>query len=222
MKKSQLSKFIILRTLANTLILGSLVFLIISFWPLLKGEFVFYWRRFRGIEYQLRESAQPPQSPPPISTLKARPPLTITPKSTAFGVAIEKINVNAPIVAEVDTTDRAAYMEALRRGVAHAKDTATPDQVGNVYLFAHSTLNFWEYGEYATVFTLLHQVEPGDRIVLFYRGGRFDYRVTEKEIVPGFDLTPLKRESSRQVLTIQTCDPPGTTLRRLIITAEQV
>ncbi len=221
MQKSQLSKFIILRTLANALILGSLTFLSISLYPLLKNEFLYYYRRFRGIEYTLEESTSLPliENPP----LADRPePLTIVPASTDFGIVIEKIGVNAPIVPDVDTTSHAAYMEAMRHGVAHAKDTAKPDEVGNVYLFAHSTLNFWEFGPYATVFTTLHQLVPGDRIVIFYQGKRYDYRVREKEIVPGFDTNPLDRSSSRRILTLQTCDPPGTTWRRLIIIAELV
>jgi sortase A len=213
MKKTQLLKFIVWRTLANALIGGSLTFLAISLWPLLSSEFFYYYRQLR----------QPQPQPSLFNTLAAQPtPLKVEPVSKDFGIIIEKIGVNAPIVADVDTTSNAAYMEALRYGVAHAKDTAKPNEVGNVYLFAHSTLNFWEYGPYATVFTLLHQMEPGDRVVLFYQGQRYDYRVIEKEIVPGFDLTPLERKSSRRVLTLQTCDPPGTTWRRLLIIAERV
>lgn len=207
MKRIQLLKFIALRTLANALVLGSLVFLSISLYPLIKAEVLYYY------------GAQPSSSSPPASQPT---PLTVTPVSKDFGIVIEKIGVNAPVIADVDTTSNAAYMEALRHGVAHAKDTAKPNEVGNIYLFAHSTLNFWEYGEYAAVFTLLHQVAPGDRVVLVYQGKQYDYRVIEKEIVPGFDLTPLERESSRSLLTIQTCDPPGTTLRRLILIAERI
>jgi sortase A len=139
--------------------------------------------------------------------------------SKDFGIVIEKLGINAPVVADVETSSRSDYMEAMRHGVAHARGTAKPDEVGNVYLFAHSTLNFWEYGPYATVFTTLHQLAPGDRVVIFYRGKRYDYRVHQKEIVPGFDTMPLKRASTRRVLTLQTCDPPGTTWRRLIIVA---
>ena len=223
MQKSQLPKFIFLRTLANALILGSLVFLSISLYPLIKDELLYYYRRFRGIEYRLAESAETQESSALPSTPKPQPaPLTIVPVDTDFGIVIEKIGVNAPVIADVDTNSHAAYMEAMRHGVAHAKDTAKPDEIGNIYLFAHSTLNFWEFGPYATVFTTLHQLVPGDRIVLLYKGKRYDYRVVEKEIVPGFDLTPLNRESSRRVLTLQTCDPPGTTWRRLIIIAELV
>ena len=211
-------RFIFLRTLSNALILGSLTFLLISLYPLLKNEFVYYYRQFRGLEYTLEEPSAPLAENPPL--VEAPEPLTLVPASTDFWIVIEKIGVNAPIVADVDTTSREAYMEAMRSGVAHAKDTAKPDEVGNIYLFAHSTLNFWEYGEYATVFTTLHQLVPGDGIVIFYRGKRYDYRVDEKEIVPGFDLTPLSRSSSRRLLTLQTCDPPGTTWRRLIIIAE--
>lgn len=213
MNKPQV-KFILLRTTANTLILGSLAFLSISLYPLIKGEFSYYYRQFRGIEYTVEEVV--------VETRDQPPPLRITPMSTDFGIVIEKIGVNAPIVADVDTSSKEAYMDAMRYGVAHAVDTAKPDEVGNIYLFAHSTLNFWEYGEYATVFTTLHQLVPGDRVVVFYKDKRYDYRVAEKEIVPGFDLTPLTRSSSRRLLTLQTCDPPGTTWRRLIIIAELV
>ncbi len=223
MEKTQLAKFILLRTLANALILGSLTFLSISLQPLIKNEFFYYYRRFRGIEYRLAETAEIQPQPGPFSTPKAQPePLTIVPVDTDFGIVIEKLGVNAPVIPDVDTTSHAAYMEAMRYGVAHAKDTAKPDEIGNIYLFAHSTLNFWEYGEYATVFTTLHQMSPGDKIVIFYQGKRYDYRVDEKEIVPGFDTTPLDRASSRRVLTLQTCDPPGTTWRRLIIIAELI
>ncbi len=215
------AKFIILRTLANALVLGSLTFLSISFYPLVKGEFLYYYRNFRGTRYTAGE----PTTPPLVEdrSLPNQPePLTIVPVSTDFGLVIEKIGINAPIVADVDTTSHEAYMEAMRSGVAHAKDTAKPNEIGNVYLFAHSTLDFWEYGPYAAVFTTLHQLAPGDRIVVFYKGKRYDYRVDEKEIVPGFDTTPLGRASSRRILTLQTCDPPGTTWRRLIIIAELV
>ena len=218
MLRSQ-TKFIILRTLANALVLGSLTFLSISLYPLLKNEFVYYYRQFRGIEYTLEKPASSPLTEnPPLADQPE--PLTLVPTSTDFWIVIEKIGVSAPIVPDVDTTSNEAYMEAMRHGVAHAKDTAKPDEVGNIYLFAHATLNFWEYGEYATVFTTLHQLDPGDKIVVFYKGKRYDYRVDEKEVVPGFDTTPLTRSSSRRLLTLQTCDPPGTTWRRLIIIAE--
>ena len=212
------AKFVILRTLANALVLGSLTFLSISLYPLVKDEFFYYYRQFRGIEYTLEEPSAPLAENPPL--VNQPEPLTIVPVSTDFGIVIEKIGVNAPIVPDVDTTSHEAYMEAMRHGVAHAKDTAKPNEVGNVYLFAHSTLNFWEYGEYATVFTTLRQLDPGDKVVVFYKGERYDYRVAEKEIVPGFDVRPLTRSSSRRLLTLQTCDPPGTTWRRLVIVAE--
>ena len=221
MQRPQLSKFIILRTLANALVLGSLTFLSISLYPLLKSEFVYYYHHFRGIKYTLEEPAGSPLTEN-LPSADQPEPLTIVPASTDFGIVIEKIGVNAPIVADVDTTSHEAYMEAMRSGVAHAKDTAKPDQIGNVYLFAHSTLNFWEYGPYAAVFTTLHQLAPGDRIVVFYKDKRYDYLIDEKEIVPGFDMTPLTRSSSRRLLTLQTCDPPGTTWRRLIIIAELI
>jgi hypothetical protein len=39
-------------------------------------------------------------------------------------------------------------------GVAHAKGTVFPHK-GNIYLFAHSTDNWWNVGRYNAVFYLL-------------------------------------------------------------------
>jgi len=100
MTRTQLLKLIALRTLANALILGSLVFLSISLYPLIKDEVLYYYRQFRGITYTVEEEPQPQPKPSPFGTLASRPtPLKITPVSKDFGIVIEKIGANAPIVA---------------------------------------------------------------------------------------------------------------------------
>jgi sortase (surface protein transpeptidase) len=41
-----------------------------------------------------------------------------------------------------------------------------------------------------------------------------------KELLKGWDTFPLTRTTIEPILTLQTCDPPGTTLNRLVVTAK--
>jgi len=215
-------KWIAVRTISNALILGALFYFLSCFWDVIRQESLYAYWRIRGQQFTVDEVAnQNPTNGSPFADLLRQPtPLKITPISTSFGIVIEKIDVNAPIIANVPVTDKSAYLKALDNGVAQAQGTAFPGQIGNTYLFAHSALDFWNYGLYSGVFNLLHELNTGDRIVLFYKGKRYDYYVTDKEVVSGFNTDPLTRTFSTPHLTLQTCDPPGIALNRLIITAK--
>lgn len=219
-----MNQLVVLRTISNFLILTGVLFLLADFGPLVLQVAWYKIRQVRGINYTLEKvGAIPETEVSPFGVLmKKYPPIRVDPLSTEFGIVIEKIGVNAPIVANVNVASYKEYFEALKSGVAHAADSPSPGEPGNTYLFAHSALDFWNFGKYAKVFTLLGQVEAGDRIVLFYQGRRFDYLVEKKEIFKGFDLTPLLRTYAEPTLTLQTCDPPGTALNRLIVTARLV
>ena len=93
---------------------------------------------------------------------------------------------------------------------------------GNVYLFAHASLNFWDMGKYSTVFNLLRKLENKDKIHLFYNEKHFIYEVVGKEVYKGWNTYPISRPVIEPILTLQTCDPPGTTLNRMVITARLV
>lgn len=227
-KKPLPIKFIIARTISNALIIGAVVYLGLSALPIIKAEASYRFNRLRGIRYVIDEGKRVPgenQHPGAnyfLRLAKEPPPIKVKPVSYEFGIVIEKIGVNAPVVADVESSNYEEYMEALKHGVAHAKGTKKPGEVGNTYIHGHSTLNFWQMGKYATVFTLLNKVGEGDRIITFYKGKRYDYKVVKKEIFPGYDITPLLRHYDEPILTLQTCDPPGTTLNRLIVTAKLI
>ncbi|MDP1710701.1 MAG: sortase [candidate division WWE3 bacterium] len=216
-------KLFAIKLLSNILILGALVYSVSSFWDVIRQEALYAYWNLRGQKFTVDEIKEPEKPEPkgPFGALIQQPtPLKVEPKSTQFGIVIEKLGVNAPVVADVSVTDKRAYLKALETGVAHAQGTARPGQIGNTYLFAHSSLDFWNYGPYSGVFNLLRKLEVGNRIVVFYSGERFDYYVTEKQVVSGFNTNPLTRTFATPHLTLQTCDPPGTALNRLIITAE--
>ena len=55
---------------------------------------------------------------------------------------------------------------------------------------------------------------------MFYKGRRFDYIVFDKVVVNSNETTYLTNKYDKSVLTLQTCDPPGTTFRRLLVRAK--
>ncbi len=145
---------------------------------------------------------------------------TIVPVDTNFGIVIEKINANAKIVANVNPANEAQYVKALSEGVAAAYGSTPPGEPGNLYLFSHSTDAPWNIVRYNAIFYLLKELEPGDRVVIFYLGRRYDYIVYDKNIVDPTNVSYLTNRYDKPVLTLQTCDPPGTLLNRLIVRAK--
>lgn len=214
----------ILHTIANALIIGGVLLLSLSLWPTVSSEAWFWGKKIeRSIKCRMLK-VNCGQSPASLFAPLAHSPtpLKVEPVSKDFGLVIEKIGINAPVVEDVSVVERRAYMKALRHGVAHAKGTEKPGGIGNTYLFAHSSLNFWQLGKYATVFNLLRKLEPKDEVTVIYKGKRFDYRVIKREVVSGFNTTPLLKKVSEPTLTLQTCHPPGTTLNRLVVTARLI
>ncbi|NTV30921.1 sortase [candidate division WWE3 bacterium] len=155
--------------------------------------------------------------------LRIAPILRQTPVNTTNAIVIDQIEVNVPVVWDVSVVNKNDYNSALKIGVAHAAGTSYPSQNdGNTYLFSHSTLNPLEIEKYSAAFTLLHRLEIGDKIVVFRDNHRYDYVVEQKEVVKGFNTDPLTRQPDYPQLTLQTCDPPGIPLNRLIITSRMV
>ncbi len=146
----------------------------------------------------------------------------ITPVSTDYGIVIEKINANAKIIANVDPADEKAYVAALTSGVAEASGSTPPGQPGNLYLFSHSTDAPWNIIRFNAIFYLLKELEVGDKVVIFRNNVRYDYVVFDKNIASPNDISYLTNRYDAPVLTLQTCDPPGTLLRRLIVRAKLV
>lgn len=146
----------------------------------------------------------------------------ITPVSTEYGIVIEKINANARIIPGVNPGNEREYVAALTQGVAEALGSTPPGQPGNLYLFSHSTDAPWNIVRFNAIFYLLRELAPGDRVIIFYKNRRYDYIVFDRVIAGGSDVSYLTNRYDYPVLTLQTCDPPGTILNRLIVRARLV
>lgn len=144
----------------------------------------------------------------------------IKPVSTEFGLVIEKINANAKIIPQVDPGIEKDYVAALKVGIAQAKGSTEPGEDGNLFLFSHSTDAPWNITRYNAIFYLLRELESGDRVIVFYNNRRFDYIVFDKKIAEASDISFYTNRYDKPVLTLQTCDPPGTVLKRLIVRAK--
>lgn len=147
---------------------------------------------------------------------------SIIPISTEYGIVIEKINANAQIIAGVNPGSEREYVSALGKGVAEAAGSTKPGEPGNLYLFSHSTDAPWNIVRFNAIFYLLRELEVGDRVIIFYQNKRYDYVVFDKTIAKPSDVSFLTNRYDAPVLTLQTCDPPGTLLNRLIIRAKLV
>lgn len=146
----------------------------------------------------------------------------IIPVSTEYGIVIEKINANAKIIPDVNPAHEREYVAALTQGVAAALGSTPPGQKGNLYLFSHSTDAPWNIVRVNAIFYLLRELVPGDKVIIFYKNKRYDYIVFDKNIVNPNDVSYLTNKYDTPILTLQTCDPPGTLLNRLIVRAKLV
>ena len=145
----------------------------------------------------------------------------IVPKNTDFGIVIPKIRANSQIHQDVDWQNPQIYQKALQTGVAHALGTSTPDQDGNMFLFAHSGVDFYEAVRYNAEFYLLGKLEVGDEITIFYQDKPYLYTVREVKKVSPSEVEYLEKDSITKTLTLMTCWPAGTTFKRLLVIAER-
>jgi sortase A len=233
LRDSEKRRFLVMRTVGNFFVLFAIVGVFITFAPVIGSELGYRYEKFRGIEYEIvgteivRSYSENTSAPLAKLLIGDRPKRErIKAASTDFGIVIPKIGANAKIVADVNAGNEKEYQKALLKGVAHAAGTALPGGQAQsnkkIYLFAHSTDNWWNVNRYNAVFFLLKELKRGDEIDIFYKGRRYVYRAVETKIVEAEELSYLVEPSSEEVLVLQTCWPPGTTLKRLIVIAKPV
>lgn len=207
-----------IRTAGTVLVVVSVLVLLFTFFPVIKEE----------VKYQFlpkNDAAIIVNQETAKQILSGNEKLSndvIYPVDDDFGIIIPKISANASVVPDVDWQDSNIYQRALTKGVAHAVGTAHPGEAGNVFIFSHSGVDFYEANRYNALFYLLNKLAPGDEIDIFYQKQKFVYRVAEQKIVAPENVEYLIGDKTKKTLTLMTCWPAGTTLRRLVVIAEQV
>ena len=197
-----------MRIFATALIGLALTVILFIFGPVIKQELSYSFNRMSGVEYSIDNidvwSFQRPINAPNIN----------------FSIIIPKLNAVSAIVENVDPLNQDEYLNALKKGVAHARGSAFPGSVGNVFLFAHSTDTLINVGRYNAIFFLIGHLTEGDEVDIYYKGRLYKYIVYDKKVVEPTDAEYLGTlTEGEKTLTLQTCYPPGTTFKRLVILA---
>lgn len=136
-----------------------------------------------------------------------------------FHLIIPKLDLEAPVIADVDGANQEAYFTALENGIAHFQGTSKPGEGSNIFIFGHSSFYWYKPGNYKEIFKNLENLQIGDGIILWYQKKEYQYQVTEIKVVNPQEIDVLKPSQKEQV-SLMTCVPPGTTLKRLIVIAQ--
>jgi LPXTG-site transpeptidase (sortase) family protein len=143
---------------------------------------------------------------------------------------IPKLNLRSPIITvPTDSLVREDWKQletdiqrGLENGVVHYPGTAEAGQAGNFFLTGHSSYFPWASGKYKSIFARLGELDVGDEFWVYHGGDKYRYVIdTKKEILPS-DVTVLDQPVGKRIATLMTCTPVGTTLRRLILTAQEL
>lgn len=219
-----------------SVVVFAVIFTVLN-WQALSINLVHYWEVWNGVQSPLeRLTEEVPEGPekllldPGVARGSAQiPPINLEVYPPDMRLVIPRINQNVPVVGVKNENLIARKWEdlegdiqkALRNGVIHYPGTALPGDNGNVVVTGHSSYYAWDAGRFKDVFALLHDVKVGDKIVMYFNQRKFLYEVENIKVVLPKDVDVLA-QTSREQLTLITCTPIGTNLKRLIVTAKLV
>ena len=201
---------------------GSLVFLTASFGPFIQYEVEYRVFLLTGKKFVVNTQTGSSNVTLLDAIFSNQTTIAIKPQNSNFDLIIPKIGLNEQIIDNVNPNNPNAIIQSLKVGVGRAKGTAYPNQFGNMYLFAHSSVSVLDIDRYNSVFTLLRDLNIGDTFFVFYKGQQYTYQIYKKEIVPQNDTSQITFNAPFPEATLQTCDPPGFNINRLLILAKRI
>lgn len=127
----------------------------------------------------------------------------------------EEVKVKAPILNGIEP-------EILDRGLGRHKTTVLPGQNGNMVISGHR----WKFGNKPSykIFENLNKLKNGDKIQIHYGNKIFEYEVYEKGVVSPNEKggREILKKTTNPILTLYTCTPKHTALRRLYYRAKLI
>lgn len=186
-------------------------------WPFLEWR-VIYVPRFGGSEIiRPLPQAQAETTGGGNNLIYARnwfpqaPPQRFLPSSVKeYRLSIPKLKINQAQVI--------VGGEDLSQSLIHYGGTALPGENGTAVVFGHSVLpQFFNPQNYKAIFSTLHTLEEGDRILVTVDGLEYTYRIFGFEIVDPSETSFLEQKKEDAYLYLVTCTPPGTYWKRLIV-----
>lgn len=169
----------------------------------------------------------------PLPTLTSTPLPTSTPTPTPTPVPLPAIRISIPAIGlnssirEIAPTVKTAadgseiyVWEAVAYAVAHYDSSANPGQGGNIVFSGHNNY----LGE---VFRYLHDLVPGDEVILYTETGEFHYQVQSSQVIPylGVEaegdalLQSFAGPQPTEQVTLISCWPYATNANRIVVIA---
>lgn len=136
-------------------------------------------------------------------------------KITSYSLSIPKLRIKDAVVT--------IGAEDLAKSLIQWGGTALPGEFGNTVIFGHSVLPiFFDPKNYTTIFSTLPTLKEGDEILVYFDGIVYTYEVIEMKVVDPLDISPLEQKYDSSYISLITCVPPGTDLKRLVVKARLV
>jgi LPXTG-site transpeptidase (sortase) family protein len=142
------------------------------------------------------------------------------PQITDNSISIPILNLSAPVSWRINNTSK-EVSSSLEKGVIQVNGTALPGEKGNVYITGHSSNYVWTTGDYKSIFSVISRLAAGDLVYINYGGTTYIYKVYDQKIVAKDDLSIMQKTSDSK-LSLVTCWPLGTSLKRMVVLANQI
>ena len=192
------------------------IFLANAFWPIINYEIKsrHFTQQLISPVSVLGESTTVIDYSQPKTWFPTAPSLPPKPsKITHYTLTIPKLKIDQAVV-QIGGDD---LMESL----VQYPGTSLPGQYGNAVVFGHSVLpQFFNPKNYKTIFSTLPTLKENDEIFINFDGILYRYEVIGLREVSQEDATVLEQHYDGEYLSLITCVPPGTYLRRLVVTAK--
>lgn len=154
------------------------------------------------VDYSLVANWFPDAQAPPVKQSKV----------THYIVSIPKLKIDRAIV----TIGGKRLFDTL----IQYPGTALPGEYGNTVIFGHSVLPaFYNPKDYKAIFSLIPTLKKGDKIIVEFDGMEFIYVIEDYFEVKPEEIDILQQRFDQQTLSLVTCVPPGTYLKRGILRA---
>ncbi|MBT3349512.1 sortase [bacterium] len=141
-------------------------------------------------------------------------------------VVLPRIGKNVPLVMVPSHKNwkklEATIQSGLQDGVVVHPVSHAPGNFGNFFLTGHSSYYVWDNGRYKDVFALLHELEVGDEVEVYWEGKKYLYQLDQSFVIPPTQTSVLNQPTDEKMITLMTCTPVGTNKNRLIWTGDLI
>ncbi|MCL1929740.1 sortase [Candidatus Saccharibacteria bacterium] len=140
-------------------------------------------------------------------------------------LVIPKLGLESPLVFDARSNQETDMQEALERGVVWynlPKANSMPGQLGNAVFLGHSSGDIFYGGQFKYIFSKLNRLNVGDTFYLNFNKKRYIYSIERREVIWPNEFDKLYMGDGNAWVTLITCDPPGSSVRRLAIYGKQI